>query len=59
MILCLHILHPMDDKHLNELILQVYHIKSNNNCLQILAVQVEPSSSSGIDLPMDNDSPPR
>lgn len=38
---------------------QVYHIKSNNNCLQILAVQVEPSSSSGIDLPIDNDSPPR
>lgn len=38
---------------------QVYHIKSNNNCLQILAVQVEPSSSSGIDLPLDNDSPPR
>ncbi|XP_055326791.1 G-protein coupled receptor moody isoform X2 [Sitodiplosis mosellana] len=38
---------------------QVYHIKSNNNCLQILSVQVEPSSSSGIDLHMDNDSPPR
>ncbi|XP_031637519.1 uncharacterized protein LOC116349961 [Contarinia nasturtii] len=37
----------------------VYHIKSNNNCLQILAVQVEPSSSSGIDLHLDNESPPR
>lgn len=41
--------------------LQVYHIKSDSNCLQILSVQVEPSSSSGVDLPMDNDrdSPPR
>lgn len=38
---------------------QVYHIKSNDNCLQILAVQVEPSSSSGIDIPLDSESPPR
>lgn len=38
---------------------QIYHIRSENNCNQLLSVQVEPSSSSGIDLPLDEESPPR
>lgn len=39
---------------------QIYHIRSESNCNAELAVQVEPSSSSGIDMPTDDKaSPPR
>ncbi|CAD7086622.1 unnamed protein product [Hermetia illucens] len=39
---------------------QVYHIAQNNEVLnQLLPVQVEPSSSSGIDIPVEPESPPK
>lgn len=47
--------------HCISLCFQIFPMRSDSNCLQILAGHVEPSSSSGIDLPLDTetDSPPR